>query len=174
MYTCILIPHAGKESPTTMDIVSKWEDVPDESSDIKLVSIKSIGDDEGRDGEKENNGDVATNEETKKIESGGEKDEKKDGDITLGTFGFPEVVVEPTAFKAENEAGDNETEKNKGDGNEGNTADKKEQKAEEISDKGPKKSVDESTTSNTGTMICNTSAVSMYVHHHELCTLNGH
>ena len=156
-----------------MDIVSKWEDVPDESSDIKLVSVKSIGDDEGKDGEKENNGDIARNEETKEDESGGEKEKKKDGDITLGTFGFPEVVVEPTAFKAEN-TGNNETEKKEGDGNEGNTTDMKEQKAEEISDKGPEKSVDESTTSSTGAIISSTSAVSLYVHHHELCTLNGH
>lgn len=156
-----------------MDIVSKWEDVPDESSDIKLVSIKSIGDDEGKDGEKENNGDVAKSEETKKDESGKGKEEKKDGDITLGTFGFPEVVVEPTALKAEN-TGYNETEKKEGDGNEGNTADKKEQKAEESSDKSPGKSVDESTNSSSGAVICSTSAVSLYVRRPKLCTLNRH
>lgn len=137
------------------------------------MSIKSIGDDESEDGKKENNLDIAKSEESKKDESGEEKEEEKDGDITLGTFGFPDVVVEPTAFRGEN-TDSNETEKKEGDENEGNSVEKKEQKIENISDKGPEKSVDKSTTSSTGATSLDESAVSLYVHGCEHCTLNGH
>ena len=127
-----MIVCAGKKQPTAMDILSKWEDVPDESSDIKLVSIKSIGDDEDKNGgpaaEKEENDGVTTakNEETttkkdeSRTEGDGEKkeettEEKREGDITLGTFGFPQVVVEPTASKAEPEQPEKKEEGQAGD-----------------------------------------------------------
>ena len=138
-----------------MDIISKWEDVPDESSEIKLVSIKSIGDNEDKDGEKgedketTKSGETVKKDEPDKIKDG--SGEKQDGDITLGTFGFPEVAVETTTSKAET-SNDKETEKKKSDEKEtAKATDKKEPiHAEDVGNKGPTKSGDELATSTGG------------------------
>ena len=86
-------------------MISKWEDTPDKSSDIQLVSVKSIGDSEDKDGEKkeklseaiENRENDAKKDESK--DASKDEREKKEDDINLGTFGFPEVVIEPTSPK---------------------------------------------------------------------------
>ena len=89
-----------------MDIISKWEDKPTESSDIQLVSVKSIAHEEGEkqgDGVKVEGDTEVTNEakEDEASDKGEKKGEKKGDEITLGTFGFPDVAVEPTASKAD-------------------------------------------------------------------------
>ena len=89
-----------------MDIISKWEDKPTESSDIQLVSVKSIAHEEGEkqgDGVKVEGEAEVTNEakEDEASDKGEKKGEKNGDEITLGTFGFPDVAVEPTASKAD-------------------------------------------------------------------------
>ena len=96
----------GKKQPTALDIISKWEDTPNESSDIQLLSMKTIGEGEDKDGKEQNN------DGTKEKEAGKEgSDEKvetkevnKEDDVTVGTFGFAEnsKAAEPTGSNAEN------------------------------------------------------------------------
>lgn len=122
----------GKKQPSALDVISKWEDMPNESSNIQLVGVKLTGDGEVGDNEKPSNGGAEKDgEETKKDEKTSEKEVKEgskdDGGITLETFGFPEVVVEPTAPKAENPT-------SKSEGKE--DADKKEQEEKELTAQG--------------------------------------
>lgn len=80
----------GKKEPlSVMDTISKWKDIPNESSDIQLVGVNDVGD-----------GDSEKQCEVKKGAAGEKtKEGNKDDDITLG---IPEVVVEPTTSKTEN------------------------------------------------------------------------
>jgi hypothetical protein len=103
---------AEKKQPTALDILSKWEDTPNESSEIQLLSVKITedGDDkdqDDKDGEEQKDGGVE-DKETGREDSDGKSETKeanKEDDITVGTFGFAEKAAESTASKAENPTG---------------------------------------------------------------------
>ena len=88
-----------------MDIASKWKDAQADSMDVQLVSVKSIDEDsKGQEGKLKVEGTAEVVNEAGKDEASdeGNKNKEKNGDdITLGTFGFPEIVVEPTAPKTD-------------------------------------------------------------------------
>ena len=86
-----------------MDIASKWKDTPADSMDVQLVNVKSIDEDSEAQESKvdiEGTNEVTNEAEKDEASDEGNKSKEKDGDdITLGTFGFPEIAVEPTAPK---------------------------------------------------------------------------
>ena len=94
-----------------MDIISKWEDTPNESSDIQLLSMKTVDEDE----DKEQKDDHGVEKKEAERESSDEKSEtkevNKEDDVTVGTFGFAEKIAEPTASKIETPTTVTESEK---------------------------------------------------------------
>ena len=94
--------YIGKKQPTALDIISKWEDTPNESSNIQLLNMKVVENGEGKDnngkgGEKKIDDRVEEKEEGKVgSDDKSDKEETKDskeGDVTVGTFGFADKVV---------------------------------------------------------------------------------
>ena len=116
----IFYAYVGKKQPTALDVLSKWEDTPNESSDIQLVSMKTIEDSEDEDGEEQKDGGVEDKEAGKedldgKADKGEIKQVSKEDDVTVGTFGFAEKVAESTASTSETPTTLIESEKNKED-----------------------------------------------------------
>ena len=74
-----------------------WEDTPNESSDIQLLSMKAIEESEFKDGEEQKDGGVLEDKEAGKEGSDKKEEVNKEDDITVGTFGFAEKVTESKA-----------------------------------------------------------------------------
>ena len=109
----ILINYAssGKKQPTALDIISKWEDTPNESSEIQLLSMKTTedGNDKADGEDKIDNGVADPEKEEGKVGSDEKSDkvevkESKEDDVTVGTFGFAEKPVELASVEAKAES----------------------------------------------------------------------